>query len=650
MPDVQKSFKIIRTLGLKQTGNFIRYQLGLRSGYFKFRTPQGGVRLSDQLSFHPLPLPSEEEMIATLGNCKADLLAEADEICAGYIRLFGGQKTKLILNPNHASQHWSISGTGEMDPKLIWEPARFGWAIILARAFFITKEQKYQECFWNYLAMFQSANPINVGPNWESGQEVAIRCIALTFVLSVLENHAIEPFEKFQALSAYIAQHAERILPTLSYAKAQNNNHLLTEAAGLYTAGVVFRESGQAKKWKKIGWQWLHRGLQTQIQPDGTYIQQSTNYHRLMLQTALWTFSLSGMNGDIFPKASLDVLKAASGWYLERLDEYSGQLPNLGHNDGSLILPMAVGTFLDARPVIQASSLAFLNQKSLPSGPWDEFSLWLGLSNLGQTSEKNPTNKPYKIGSAENWASMRIEHFNARPAHADQLHVEMWWQGYNIALDAGTYSYNAAFPWENALAQTSVHNTIVVDHQDQMLRAGKFIWLDWAQAKTLSDTSGEIQRISASHDGYQKIGVIHKRSLIQISKFHWLVEDELLPSGNPVREHEFALHWLLPDWPWQVSHNGLILDGDPEKVMLKIRMPDLVADVFSISKYFQLIQGGKLIYGNGEFTPNLGWYSPTYALKIPALSFRVCWKAEIPCKIQTEWLLGKGTLEEIKSL
>ena len=40
----------------------------------------------------------------------------------------------------------------------------------------------------------------------------------------------------------------------------------------------------------------------------------------------------------------------------------------------------------------------------------------------------------------------------------------------NVALDAGTYSYNAPQPWANPLAQTAYHNTVTVDDLDQMER------------------------------------------------------------------------------------------------------------------------------------------------------------------------------------
>jgi len=63
--------------------------------------------------------------------------------------------------------------------------------------------------------------------------------------------------------------------------------------------------------------------------------------------------------------------------------------------------------------------------------------------------------------------------------------------GLNVAHDPGTYLYNAAPPWDNALAGSDVHNTVTVDGGDQMLRAGRFLYLDWAQAQVVQGEAAQ---------------------------------------------------------------------------------------------------------------------------------------------------------------
>ena len=174
----------------------------------------------------------------------------------------------------------------------------------------------------------------------------------------------------------------------------------------------------------------------------------------------------------------------------------------------------------------------------------------------------NPRLCAWITRDSASWAYLRLANFTSRPGHADQLHLDLWWRGYNLAQDAGTYLYNAPPPWDNALSRTRVHNTLTVDGLDQMTLAGRFLWLDWAQASLVEQAGGngvDPPRLTARHDGYRRLGVTHQRSVACLPEGRWLVEDSLLPEpgakgpGAPLPVHRARLHWLLPDWPWQLD-------------------------------------------------------------------------------------------------
>ncbi len=107
-----------------------------------------------------------------------------------------------------------------------------------------------------------------------------------------------------------------------------------------------------------------------------------------------------------------------------------------------------------------------------------------------ESDKKIPLPSPYlsdsyhRMGSESDWAVIRATAYKNRPFQADQLHVDLWQNGQNILMDAGTFSYNASSPWDNSLAGAFVHNTATIDGEDQMTRAGRFLWLDWAQGRT----------------------------------------------------------------------------------------------------------------------------------------------------------------------
>jgi len=86
------------------------------------------------------------------------------------------------------------------------------------------------------LEQFLAANPPYLGLNWVSAQEAALRLLALSFAWQVFADSANSHAGRVGLLARSIAFHAARIPPTLPYSRSQNNNHLLSEAVGLYTA------------------------------------------------------------------------------------------------------------------------------------------------------------------------------------------------------------------------------------------------------------------------------------------------------------------------------------------------------------------------------------------------------------------------------
>jgi hypothetical protein len=645
------ALKALMQLGLVPVAQAGLYQLGLRSGYWRWRTPapQNDDFPEQQSLILPLNLPTASQLQRVTGKNLPSLLQAADEICKGRFHPFGGEAAALDLAPGHTLTHWTAyergrAAWGADDVKLVWEPARFGWAITLARAYLASGNDDYAQILWLFTENFIRSNPPYLGPNWTSGQEVAIRILALALAGKITAASPACTPRRMHLLAESLAAHAARIPPTQVYARSQNNNHLLVEAAGLYTAGTLLAGLAHASEWQQKGWRIFQRAIQRQIARDGTYVQHSMNYHRLMLQTALWMQALARDNGETFSRSTMERLAAATHWLLNQIDPLSGRAPNLGHNDGAIILPLATGEFGDYRPVAQAASRAFLGNPVLPAGPWDEMSLWLGLINDANVPAPmhapelpiQPTIKAPDLPSRaiirgqESWASLRAARYTNRPGQCDQLHVELWWRGQNLALDAGTFRYNGPPPWENGLATTVVHNTVMVDGREQMKHASRFLWLDWAQASYLPGTI-----LAAEHTGYVRYGIRHQRSLAYSGTNHWQVIDTLLPERTQAEMHSAILHWLLPDLPWELSGTTLGIKTSSGTIRLRLAL----AEGTTAQTYLQLVRAGKVLAGPGTAAPVLGWYSPTYNLKIPALSFRFFIEGVLPLTFSSDWFL-----------
>lgn len=659
---LRSALKAARQLGLHQTSLYAFYRILLKSGYLRRVTPASSIAKhssGSRLQTGLFPIP-EREFYSTWmqSDSRKRLLEQADEVVAGQVRLFGGKLYPLELAQTYPLRHWTEL---EQDPppaeklplqdiKLLWEPGRFGWAVVLGRAYYLSADEKYARAFWMHTQVFLEANPANLGPHWMSAQEVALRLIALVFAYHLFETSSQTTPERGAMLAEAVSAHASRIPPTLIYARAQNNNHLLTEACGLLTAALALPDHPQANSWLDTGWHWFNNALQNQIAPDGAYVQHSSNYHRLMLQAALWGALLVHNAGLKLPQPTLTRLESATRWLQALIDPESGEAPNLGPNDGAYILPLTTQPFKDYRPVLQAAGQAFLEDTLLQPGPWDEMALWLAPALTPARARKPAAQAPAPCcllhsPGGSSWAYLRTARFESRPGHADLLHLDLWWRGINVARDPGTYLYNAPHPWDNSLSAARMHNTVTVDGKDQMLRAGRFLYLDWAQSRLVSryrSPGGDWEQLTASHDGYRQLGLCHSRTVTASEADRWLVEDviEPLAGRQPTASRSIRLHWLLPDWPHEVLAQELA-----GKITLRLSSPGgwielhIRVDVpEGAIPQFQLARAGEKIAGQGQVEPADGWFSPTYAEKQTALSLAITVQAELPVKLRSEWL------------
>lgn len=511
---------------------------------------------------------------------------EATEIMHGRLKLFGHRRIPTGFPPDwhknpltsHTipfSIHWSrINEFAYGDIKAVWELSRFSFVYPLVRAYWRSRDEAYPEAFWKALESWREANPPNSGVNWKCGQEISLRLMAWIFGLyGFLHAPATSP-ERVASLAQMIAVSGQRIFRNISYALSQRNNHGISEAVALWTIGLLFPEFSNAQEWKALGKTLIEGEGQRLVYDDGAFSQHSLNYHRLMLHDYLWAIRLGDLSGNSLSRDLKERIEKAGEFLSGLLDHDSGKGPNYGHNDGSLILPLTNCDYGDYRPIIQSAWICFKGKRCFKKGPWDEEVLWLfgpgaldaEADALGQADLSAVTGGYYTLRSEKGFAFIRCSSFIDRPGQADMLHADIWWRGLNVAVDAGTYSYNAPAPWGNALARTAYHNTITVDGRDQMDQAGRFIWLPWLRARV--DTASQsdaaaLAYMEGHHDGYTRLKppVAYRRGLLRIGPEHWLVLDALSSPGI----HEYRLQWLLADAPYlfeekegaiELSYNG----------------------------------------------------------------------------------------------
>jgi hypothetical protein len=500
----------------------------------------------------------------------------ADRLLEGQVEYFGtlsvqaGTPPDWFSNPytgmrfQDSASHWSQLSDFDAkfgDIKVVWEPSRFAWCLLLAQAYLVSGEKRYLEAANAWIADWLAKNPYNAGPNWMCGQETSIRLIHVLLADALLAGHS----RSKSTLDEFVLRHCERISTTTAYAIAQDNNHSISEAVGLFVGGswLITNSTQQMRageRFRTIGRRMLERQVAKLIMEDGSFAQYSTNYHRLLLDTlciAEWWRSRSGQrpfSSEFYSRVSL-----ATEWLLGMLERGSGDVPNIGANDGAHVFQFCKGSYRDYRPTLQLAAAMFLGKTAIPSsGPWDSAIHWLNIDMPTDEAQVPKASLHAQggfgvLGHADitSFAVCRGVSRRFRPSQADALHVDLWWDGENVLRGAGTYSYAADAEDIQYFRGTSSHNTVQFDGRDQMRSIGRFLFADWLEPRTckLAEVGGRYHW-TASYTDYQ--GCSHHRTLQQIHS-GWRIVDRI---SGPFEKA--VLRWRLhPAWDWKLTPDGV---------------------------------------------------------------------------------------------
>lgn len=461
------------------------------------------------------------------------------------------------------------------DIKTIWEASRFDWVIAMAQR--AAKGDAAELARLNgWLEDWLRVNPPYLGPNWKCGQEASIRVMHLATAAFVLGQAG----SSAPGLIDLVRLHLRRIAPTMAYAIGQQNNHGTSEAAALFIGGSWLETAGDAagRKYTRIGRRWLEERARTLIEPDGTFSQYSTTYHRVMLDTyslaEAWRRRLAL---PAFSDGLHDRLTAAVRWLYDLTDETTGDAPNLGANDGARLVALTDTDYRDFRPSVQLAAALLAGARAFPGdGEWHQPLVWFGV-------EPPTTPLPERVGctlgdgglhilrSSRALAVLRYPRFRFRPSQADALHLDLWLDGVNLLRDGGTYSYNVSDADTAYFNGAPAHNLVEVDGRDQMPKVSRFLfgaWLRTQEVTAVHDKAGA----TAAAAGYRDYRGAEVEREVTLEPDGLLCRDVV---GGTARMA--VLRWRLAPGDWTLSDgvatNGVVrieLDASvpPESVRL----------------------------------------------------------------------------------
>lgn len=509
------------------------------------------------------PFRLDPEAVAAATD-RAIAVDRADRVAGGEYQAFGRDWHRRPRTPAEWNRHpftghrypanrawWLVPLLGRAgDVKDTWEPGRFGWVYDLIRGYAVTADGRYAEVFWLAVEEFAAACPPMRGVQWACGQETAIRAIALLWAEEAFRNASSTTPERTLLLQRLLHASGERIADAIGYAVSQRNNHGISEAVGLLALGARFQGGSRlAAVWLRRGRKLLPQLIHDQIADDGWYAQHSFTYARLAMDMLVIGMRVLPTVGGRLPESASRRVRAAAALLALVTDPMEGDVPNHGPNDGAHVLPLSVAGYRDFRPSITAVHATL--GVPLPAGldPSRETLAWLGTT---VASAEGPGPGDRMETGISGWAFvrrgevrvfMRAARYRGRPGHIDSLHVEIWAGPRPVAIDAGTFRYNAPPPWGHALEDERVHNTVTLPAFPMARRGPRFLWLSAPSASVdaIETGSGTIT-VRLSNHSWRRNGITHERT-VEVRPTQVRITD-VLHRTRAASEFTAELHWL----------------------------------------------------------------------------------------------------------
>ena len=421
------------------------------------------------------------------------------------------------------------------DIKVIWEASRFSHFYLLSRAYLLTGERKYYEAFHEQLDEWLEKNRYSYGPNYKCGQECALRLVNTLLNYEVFRRKGIATIEDENNVKIIVRDSYKKIQSNFFYAyRCIKNNHTISELLGMTIGAWCCEDRDQLE----FAYQKMEEVIKEQFFEDGGYRQFSFNYQRLALQDMECFISISKKIGRELSDISKDkLLKSAQILY--QLQNSSGDIPNYGSNDGALIFPVTACEYRDFRPTVQSIYSLITGKRVYEPGMYDEEALWFMGKELQNTIFEAPTRKTgfynqaglFHLKKSKANLLIILNDFKTRPAHFDQLHMDLWIKDKNVFCDSGTYSY--VNETGRKLVKTAAHNTLKIDGIEQMGQKGPFFIYGWTKRRKVRFLDNLFEGTMESVFGYS-----HTRK-IEIEEIGEQVVFKVIDSIKKTKNMEF---------------------------------------------------------------------------------------------------------------
>jgi hypothetical protein len=426
----------------------------------------------------------------------------------------------------HFSRVPILGLVGGADVKVPWELSRGQHLVTLGQAYWLTGDEAYAREVREQVVSWIAANPADVGCNWFSAMEVAIRAANWAWAYAFIRYAPSCDDEFLLVLFRSLADHGRHIEENLEKTPAFAGNHYLADLLGLAYLGLLFPELPRAERWRAFALAELEREVIRQTRPDGANFEASIPYHRLATELFLFPYLLYAANGTK-PSAAYAERLAGMIDFVFHVLTTGGHAPAVGDGDdgrvhvlGDLPVPdhrylPAIGAALFDRPEWRqadpgAGAFAFWTLAGLPGFDWTKA--------VAENAER-PASKAFADAGVYVMRRGEIvlvadagdvgQDGRGGHAHHDALAVTLAVGDTWVLRDPGTGVYTGDPARRNLMRGVALHNTVQVDGVEQGTLPGELFLLGGEAKPTVErwETTVRFDRLVAFHDGYARRGI-----------------------------------------------------------------------------------------------------------------------------------------------
>jgi hypothetical protein len=502
------------------------------------------------------------------------------------------------------------------DIKGPWEIGRCQHLPTWGQAYWLTGDDKYARAFAYTIADFVQQNPAGFGVQWGCAMDVGLRAVSWLLALDFFRGAPALTPRWWRLFLRSLVEHGRFIAANLEFgtidSRIATSNHYLADVFALYWIATTHPDLDSNVAWRGLSEHALEREIRVQLHDDGTSLESSVPYHRLVTEMFLSAFAIGVRHGRRFSDEYTQRLARALA-FIRAIRQPGGRVPQVGDADNGRahILSQYGRWSQESMDHLLVAGARVMGWPALAEGVpaldhiesvfWDVSAPVASPPDVGT----NPT-----LFQNFGLAVARVDGVSAimsngpvgtlgfgNHKHCDQLAVEIVLGDQPVFVDGGTYVYTSNPGARNYFRGTRSHNTVMVAGVEQ--HEFKPEWLfRMFQTGTASLRVGTPSDcwISGAHTAYARLSppVEHRRTL-RVNTAGVVIDDVLDGNGAHACRWQFLLH----------PNVSIALEGR-------------VANLSWPSGAAQLSLPAELTCRVED-----GWYSPSYGVRVTTKSL-VC--------------------------